>query len=143
MNNTGITDDQILKIAIRKIFQDDFAELKHEIQHLREEIARLSSLTNQNELLTMDELCAELKLSKPSVYKLIREKKKIKPIQLLNQDFRFKRADVNQLIENSYKEIDDHLNTWCTQKGIPDFWLHNIFNIKNYGALKLPIAKFY
>jgi excisionase family DNA binding protein len=111
MNNTGITEDQILKIAIRRIFQDDFAELKQEIQRLREEIVRLSSLTNQNELLTMDELCAELKLSKPSVYKLIREKKKIKPVQLLDQDFRFRRADVNRLIENSYKEIDEHLNT--------------------------------
>lgn len=126
MNNTGITEDQILKIAIRRIFQDDFVELKQEIQRLREEIVRLSSLTNQNELLTMDELCAELKLSKPSVYKLIREKKKIKPVQLLDQDFRFRRADVNRLIENSYKEIDEHLNTWCVQQGIPDFWLHNI-----------------
>ena len=102
MSNPGITEDQILKIAIRKIFQDDFVELKHEIQLLREEVVRLSSLTYQNELLTMDELCSELKLSKPSIYKLIREKQKIKPIQLLDQDYRFKRADVNQLIENSY-----------------------------------------
>jgi hypothetical protein len=36
---------------------------------------------------------------------LIHEKKKIKPIQLLDQDFRFKRSDVDELIRNSYKEV--------------------------------------
>lgn len=53
----------------------------------------------------MDDLCAELKLSRPSVYKLIHEKKKIKPVQLLDQDFRFRRGDVVELIKNSYKDV--------------------------------------
>jgi predicted DNA-binding transcriptional regulator AlpA len=105
MNNAGISEDQILKTAIRKIFQNDFADLLQELKFLREEVAKLSSLTTPTELLTIDELCAELKLSKPSVYKLINEKKKIKPIQLLDQDLRFKRCDVVEMINSSYKDI--------------------------------------
>jgi predicted DNA-binding transcriptional regulator AlpA len=105
MNNPGISEDQMLKIAIRKIFQDDFADILQELKSLREEVAKLSSLTTPAELITMDELCAELKLSKPSIYKLINEKKKIKPIQLLDQDLRFKRCDVIEMINSSYKDI--------------------------------------
>lgn len=105
MINPGISEEQILKVALRKIFQEDFAEIKQELKQLRDELSKQLSSSHQNELLTMDELCAELKLSRPSVYKLIREKKKIKPIQLLDQDFRFRRSDVDELIKNSYKEL--------------------------------------
>lgn len=104
-SNTGITEEQIIKIAFRKILQDDFAEIKEELIQLRQTINDLMTNARQSELLTMDELCAELKLSRPSVNKLIHEKKKIKPIQLLDQDFRFKRADVDEMIRNSYKEV--------------------------------------
>lgn len=104
-SNTGISEEQILKMAFRKILQDDFTEIKEEIRLLRQEVSELINNTRQNELLTMDELCAVLKLSRPSVNKLIHEKKKIKPVQLLDQDFRFKRADIEEMIRNSYKEI--------------------------------------
>jgi excisionase family DNA binding protein len=103
--NAGISEDQIIKIALRKILQDDFTEIKEELRLLRQEVSDLITNTRQNELLTMDELCAVLKLSRPSVNKLIHEKKKIKPVQLLDQDFRFRRADVDEMIRNSYKEV--------------------------------------
>lgn len=105
MNNTGISEEQILKMAFRKILQDDFTEIKEELIQLRKAITDLMTNVRQNELLTMEELCAELKLSRPSVNKLIHEKKKIKPVQLLDQDFRFRRADVNEMIKNSYKDL--------------------------------------
>lgn len=101
MNHSGISEDQIIKFALRKILQDDFTEIKEELIHLRQAVTDLMINARQNELLTMDELCAELKLSRPSVNKLIHEKKKIKPIQLL-QDFRFKRSDIDEMIRNSY-----------------------------------------
>lgn len=104
-SNTGISEEQILKMAFRKILQDDFTEIKDELKQLREEITNLLNNVHQNDLLTMDELCAVLKLSRPSVNKLIHEKKKIKPVQLLDQDFRFKRSDVDEMIRNSYKEV--------------------------------------
>lgn len=104
-SNTGITEEQIIKLAFRKILQDDFTEIKEELVQLRQAVTDLMTNVRQNELLTMEELCAELKLSRPSVNKLIHEKKKIKPIQLLDQDFRFKRADVDEMIRNSYKEL--------------------------------------
>ncbi|MBL7847276.1 MAG: helix-turn-helix domain-containing protein [Cyclobacteriaceae bacterium] len=103
--NAGISEDQIIKVALRKILQDDFTEIKEELRLLRQEVTDLINNTRQNELLTMDELCAVLKLSRPSVNKLIHEKKKIKPVQLLDQDFRFKRSDVDEMIRNSYKEV--------------------------------------
>jgi len=104
-SNTGITEEQIIKLAFRKILQDDFTEIKEELIQLRQAVTDLMTKAHQSELLTMDELCAELKLSRPSVNKLIHEKKKIKPVQLLDQDFRFRRADVNEMIKNSYKDL--------------------------------------
>lgn|SRR5690606_34342143 len=105
MNNTGISEEQILKMAFRKILQDDFIEIKEELIQLRQAVTDLMTNVRQNELLTMEELCAELKLSRPSVNKLIHEKKKIKPVQLLDQDFRFRRADIIEMIKNSYKDL--------------------------------------
>jgi len=105
MNNTGISEEQILKMAFRKILQDDFIEIKEELVQLRQAVTDLMTNARQSELLTMDELCAMLKLSRPSVNKLIHEKKKIKPVQLLDQDFRFRRSDVDEMIKNSYKEV--------------------------------------
>lgn len=104
-SNTGITEEQIIKLAFRKILQDDFSEIKEELIHLRQAVNDLMTNARQSELLTMDELCAMLKLSRPSVNKLIHEKKKIKPVQLLDQDFRFRRSDVDEMIKNSYKEV--------------------------------------
>lgn len=92
-------------MAFRKILQDDFIEIKEELVQLRQAVTDLMTNARQSELLTMDELCATLKLSRPSVNKLIHEKKKIKPIQLLDQDFRFRRSDVDEMIRNSYKEV--------------------------------------
>lgn len=103
--SNGIAEDQIIKIALRKILQDDFLEIKEELKLLRQEVQALMSNVHQEDLLTMDELCALLKLSRPSVNKLIHEKKKIKPVQLLDQDFRFKRSDIDEMIRNSYKEV--------------------------------------
>lgn len=105
MNNTGISEEQILKMAFRKILQDDFIEIKEELVQLHQAVTDLMTNARQSELLTMDELCAMLKLSRPSVNKLIHEKKKIKPVQLLDQDFRFRRSDVDEMIKNSYKEV--------------------------------------
>ncbi|SRR5260221_11567848 len=105
MNPYGLSEEQVLKNFFRKISQQDFDEIKAELKMIREDLGKLSILKSGSDLLTMDELCKELKLSRPSVVKLIKEKKKIKPIQLLDQDFRFLRSDVDDLLKNSYKEL--------------------------------------
>lgn len=100
-----LNEEQILKNFFKKLSQQDFDEIKQELKNIREELSKISRNQSGEDLLTMDELCKKLKLSRPSVDKLIREKKKIKPIQLLDQDFRFKWSDVDEMIRNSYKEF--------------------------------------
>ena len=73
MNNIRISEEQILKIALRKSFRRSLREIKSEF---REELAKQLSNKYQNELLTTDELCTELKL-RAAVHKVIHEKKKI------------------------------------------------------------------
>lgn len=100
-----LNEEQVLKNFFKKLSQQDFDEIKQELKNIREELSKISRNQNGNDLLTMDELCKKLKLSRPSVDKLIKEKKKIRPIQLLDQDFRFRWSDVDEMIKASYKEI--------------------------------------
>lgn len=92
----------MLRSYLRKIYQADLNEIKHELQGIRKELERLRPSIS-DELLTMKEVCKALKLSRPSVHTLIHKKKKLKPIQLLDQGFRFLRKDVEAMISGSYK----------------------------------------
>jgi predicted DNA-binding transcriptional regulator AlpA len=102
MEHYGLTEEQMIRNYLRKIYQEDLDEIKHELQAIRKELERLRP-SMSDELLTMNEVCKALKLSRPSVNTLIHKKKKLKPIQLLDQDFRFLRKDVESMIAESYK----------------------------------------
>lgn len=104
MEHYGLTEEQMLRNYLRKIYQTDLNEIKQELQGIRKELERLKP-SMSDELLTMNEVCKVLKLSRPSVNTLIHKKKKLKPIQLLDQDFRFQRKDVEELIVDSYKDL--------------------------------------
>lgn len=82
----------------------DLSEIKLELQAIKAELERLKPYA-VDELLTMKDVCKLLKLSRPSVHTLIHKKKKLKPVQLLDQDFRFLRKDVEAMITESYKNL--------------------------------------
>ncbi|HET6539465.1 MAG TPA: hypothetical protein VFG46_03220 [Chryseolinea sp.] len=73
MNNIRISEEQILKIALRKSFRRSLREIKSEF---REELAKQLSNKYQNELLTTDELCTELKLRAVLFIKLSMRRKR-------------------------------------------------------------------
>lgn len=102
MRYHGLTEEQIIKNYLRKVFREDFVEIKLELRAIRKELARIS-YPPKPELLTVREVCEILKLSKPSVNRLINEKKRLKAVRLLDQDLRFLRSDVEALIKSSYK----------------------------------------
>lgn len=106
MQHYGLTEEQLLRNYLRRIYQDDLNEIKLELKGIRKELERLRP-SMSDELLTMSEVCKALKLSRPSVNTLIHKKKKLKPIQLLDQDFRFLRKDIEAMIVDSYKELSE------------------------------------
>jgi predicted DNA-binding transcriptional regulator AlpA len=89
---------------LEKIQEDDLHEIRLELQAIKSELERLRPAAS-DELLTMKEVCKMLKLSRPSVHTLIHKKKKLRPVQLLDQDFRFLRKDVETMIADSYKNL--------------------------------------
>ncbi len=104
MDQQSFFELQAIKNIVKRFFQSDFDEIKNELREIKQELAKVNARKDESDLLTTEELCEELKLSRPSVNKLVHEKKKIRPIQLLDQDLRFKRADVIDMINSSYKE---------------------------------------
>lgn len=104
MEHYGLTEEQIFRGYLRRIFQEDLNEIKNELQGIRKQLERLKPSLS-DELLTMSEVCKTLKLSRPSVNNLIHKKKKLRPVQLLDQDFRFLRKDVEAMIADSYKDL--------------------------------------
>lgn len=101
--------EQLLVENLSKIHHAELHEIKIEIQMIRKELERLKPSV-PDELLTMKEVCKLLKLSRPSVHTLIHKKKKLRPVQLLDQDFRFLRKDVEAMISESYKDLPGGLN---------------------------------
>lgn len=89
---------------LRSIHDDELYEIRMQLQAIKTELERLRP-SGSDELLTMKEVCKMLKLSRPSVHTLIHKKKKLKPVQLLDQDFRFLRKDVEAMIADSYKNL--------------------------------------
>lgn len=89
---------------LRNIHDDELYEIRLQLQAIKSELERLKPAAS-DELLTMKEVCKMLKLSRPSVHTLIHKKKKLKPVQLLDQDFRFLRKDVEAMIADSYKNL--------------------------------------
>lgn len=104
MEHYGLTEEQMLRNYLRKIYQEDLNEIKNELQGIRKELERLRP-SMSDELLTLNEVCKALKLSRTSVNTLIHKKKKLRPIQLLDQDFRFLRKDIEAMISDSYKDF--------------------------------------
>lgn len=95
-------EDRLLN-NLRNIQDDELHEIRLQLQAIKTELERLKPASD--ELLTMKEVCKMLKLSRPSVHTLIHKKKKLKPVQLLDQDFRFLRKDVEAMIADSYKNL--------------------------------------
>ncbi|MBL7839372.1 MAG: helix-turn-helix domain-containing protein [Cyclobacteriaceae bacterium] len=106
MEHYGLTEEQVFRGYLRRIFQDDLNEIKNELRGIRKELERFKPSLS-DELLTMSEVCKALKLSRPSVNNLIHKKKKLRPVQLLDQDFRFLRKDIEAMIADSYKDLAD------------------------------------
>lgn len=96
--------DERLPDNLKKVPQGDLQEIVLELQAIKNELERLKP-GGSDELLTMKEVCKMLKLSRPSVHTLIHKKKKLRPVQLLDQDFRFLRKDVEAMIAESYKNL--------------------------------------
>ena len=103
-SNDRQTAEERLVDNLKNVPDDDLHVIRLELQAIKSELERLKP-ASADELLTMKEVCKLLKLSRPSVHTLIHKKKKLKPVQLLDQDFRFLRKDVEAMIAESYKNL--------------------------------------